>query len=111
VIVDIPAERSAPGRVHQHRYGTLTVPDDDAGRACAGSARISGVARIVPPGVSITSASTGVRTHRLTAWPGTWASHAATVAPIAPGPMMAMLVTMLRLSIRRADGAFRCQMP
>ncbi len=33
VIVDIPAERSAPGRVHQHRYGTLTVPDDDAGRA------------------------------------------------------------------------------
>lgn len=33
VIVDIPAERSAPGRVHQHRYGTLTVPDDAAGRA------------------------------------------------------------------------------
>jgi 2-dehydropantoate 2-reductase len=33
VIVDIPAERSAPGRVHQHRYGTLTVPDDEAGRA------------------------------------------------------------------------------
>lgn len=36
VIVDIPAERSAPGRVHQHRYGTLTVPDDDAGRAFVG---------------------------------------------------------------------------
>lgn len=33
VIVDIPAERSAPGHVHQHRYGTLTVPDDEAGRA------------------------------------------------------------------------------
>lgn len=33
VIVDIPAERSAPGHVHQHRYGTLTVPDDDAGQA------------------------------------------------------------------------------
>ena len=33
VSVDIPAERSAPGRVRQHRYGTLTVADDDAGRA------------------------------------------------------------------------------
>ena len=33
VSVDIPAERSAPGRVRQHRYGTLTVADDAAGRA------------------------------------------------------------------------------
>lgn len=33
VSVDIPAERSAPGRVRQHRYGTLTVADDEAGRA------------------------------------------------------------------------------
>jgi 2-dehydropantoate 2-reductase len=33
VSVDIPAERSAPGRVRQHRYGTLTVADDEHGRA------------------------------------------------------------------------------
>jgi 2-dehydropantoate 2-reductase len=33
VSVDIPAERAAPGRVRQHRYGTLTVADDAAGRA------------------------------------------------------------------------------
>lgn len=33
VSVDIPAERDAPGRVRQHRYGTLTVADDAAGRA------------------------------------------------------------------------------
>jgi 2-dehydropantoate 2-reductase len=33
VIVDIPAERTAPGRVLQHRHGTLTVPDDAGGRA------------------------------------------------------------------------------
>lgn len=33
VSVDIPAERSAPGRVRQHRYGTLTVADDEGGRA------------------------------------------------------------------------------
>ena len=33
VIVDIPAERSAPGHVRQHRYGTLTVPDAGEGQA------------------------------------------------------------------------------
>ena len=32
-IVDIPAERTAPGRVLQRREGTMIVPDDDAGRA------------------------------------------------------------------------------
>lgn len=35
VIVDIPAERAAPGRVIQHRPGTLTTPDDDNGQAFA----------------------------------------------------------------------------
>lgn len=34
-VVDIPAERTAPGRVIQRREGTITVPDDDAGRAFA----------------------------------------------------------------------------
>jgi len=34
-IVDIPAERTAPGRVLQRRDGTMIVPDDDAGRAFA----------------------------------------------------------------------------
>jgi 2-dehydropantoate 2-reductase len=33
VIVDIPAERTAPGRVRQRRIGSMLVPDDDAGRA------------------------------------------------------------------------------
>jgi len=32
-IVDIPAERSAPGRIRQRRTGTILVPDDTAGRA------------------------------------------------------------------------------
>ncbi|WP_076071974.1 2-dehydropantoate 2-reductase [Sphingomonas montana] len=35
VIVDIPAERDAPGRIRQRRTGTLTVADDAAGRAFA----------------------------------------------------------------------------
>jgi len=35
VIVDIPAERRAPGHVVQRRSGSLTVPDDAAGRAFA----------------------------------------------------------------------------
>lgn len=35
VIVDIPAERTAPGRVIQHRHGTLTVPADANGNAFA----------------------------------------------------------------------------
>lgn len=35
VIVDIPAERRAPGQVVQRRTGSLTVPDDPAGRAFA----------------------------------------------------------------------------
>lgn len=35
VIVDIPAERRAPGQVVQRRNGSLTVPDDAAGRAFA----------------------------------------------------------------------------
>ena len=35
VIVDIPAERRAPGQVVQRRSGSLTVPDDAAGRAFA----------------------------------------------------------------------------
>lgn len=35
VIVDIPAERIGPGRITVHRYGTLTAPDDTAGRAFA----------------------------------------------------------------------------
>lgn len=34
-IVDIPAERSAPGRIRQRRTGTILVPDDAAGRAFA----------------------------------------------------------------------------
>ena len=33
VIVDIPAERSAPGVVLQRRAGSMVVPDDAAGRA------------------------------------------------------------------------------
>lgn len=32
-VVDIPAERSAPGRVRQRRDGTILVPDDAAGAA------------------------------------------------------------------------------
>lgn len=32
VIIDIPAERSAPGRVLQRRDGEITVPDDELGR-------------------------------------------------------------------------------
>ncbi|WP_066664806.1 MULTISPECIES: 2-dehydropantoate 2-reductase [unclassified Sphingomonas] len=35
VIVDIPAERRAPGQVVQRRSGNLTVPDDVASRAFA----------------------------------------------------------------------------
>jgi len=35
VIVDIPAERRAPGHVVQRRNGSLTVPDAPAGRAFA----------------------------------------------------------------------------
>lgn len=35
VIVDIPAERRAPGQVVQRRNGSLTVPADAAGRAFA----------------------------------------------------------------------------
>lgn len=34
-IVDIPAERTAPGRILQRRAGTMVVADDDAGRAFA----------------------------------------------------------------------------
>jgi 2-dehydropantoate 2-reductase len=34
-IVDIPAERSAPGRIRQRRTGSILVPDDAAGRAFA----------------------------------------------------------------------------
>lgn len=33
VIVDIPAERTAPGRVHQRRTGGMIVPDGEGGRA------------------------------------------------------------------------------
>ncbi len=32
-VVDIPAERSAPGRIVQRRDGSIRVPDDAAGRA------------------------------------------------------------------------------
>ncbi|PSJ40723.1 2-dehydropantoate 2-reductase [Allosphingosinicella deserti] len=32
-IVDIPAERNAPGRIHQRRTGSIFVADDQAGRA------------------------------------------------------------------------------
>jgi 2-dehydropantoate 2-reductase len=35
VIIDIPAERSAPGRIRQHRHGLITAPDDALGRAFA----------------------------------------------------------------------------
>jgi len=35
-VVDIPAERSAPGRVRQRRDGTILVPDGAAGEAFAG---------------------------------------------------------------------------
>ncbi len=34
-IVDIPAERSGPGRIRQRRFGSILVADDDAGRAFA----------------------------------------------------------------------------
>ncbi len=34
-IVDIPAERTAPGRILQRRAGSIIVPDDAAGRAFA----------------------------------------------------------------------------
>ncbi len=33
VIVDVPAERTEPGRVHQRRSGSMIVPDGDGGRA------------------------------------------------------------------------------
>jgi 2-dehydropantoate 2-reductase len=33
VVVDIPAERSAPGRIRQRRNGTMIVPDGEAGAA------------------------------------------------------------------------------
>ena len=36
VIIMLPAVATAPGQIHQGRAGTLTVPDDDAGRAFAG---------------------------------------------------------------------------
>jgi 2-dehydropantoate 2-reductase len=32
-VVDIPAERDAPGRIRQRRDGWLKVPDSEAGRA------------------------------------------------------------------------------
>jgi len=35
VIVDLPAERTAPGRVRQRGRGKVTVPENDAGRAFA----------------------------------------------------------------------------
>lgn len=35
VVVDLPAERAAPGRIHHRRNGSLTVPDGAAGRAFA----------------------------------------------------------------------------
>lgn len=36
VVVDLPAERSAPGRIHHRRSGTLSVPAGDMGEAfCA----------------------------------------------------------------------------
>ncbi|ODP36002.1 2-dehydropantoate 2-reductase [Sphingomonas turrisvirgatae] len=35
VVVDIPAERHAPGMVVQRRTGSMTVPDDAAGRSFA----------------------------------------------------------------------------
>jgi 2-dehydropantoate 2-reductase len=34
-VVDIPAERDAPGRIRQRRIGSILVPDDDAGMAFA----------------------------------------------------------------------------
>jgi len=50
----------------------------------------SGRARIVPCGVSTSSASTGVRAQSVTSFSGDCASHAATVPPMAPGPMIAI---------------------
>lgn len=35
VIVDLPAERTGPGRIRHRRDGTLTVPEGEAGRAFA----------------------------------------------------------------------------
>ncbi|MDF7776905.1 2-dehydropantoate 2-reductase [Sphingomonas sp. AOB5] len=35
VIIDLPAERTAPGRIVQRRDGTITVPDDANGEAFA----------------------------------------------------------------------------
>jgi 2-dehydropantoate 2-reductase len=35
VVVDIPAERSGPGRIHQRRNGTIVVPAGPAGEAFA----------------------------------------------------------------------------
>ncbi|MEO6040790.1 MAG: 2-dehydropantoate 2-reductase [Croceibacterium sp.] len=35
VVVDVPAERDAPGRIRQRRAGTMLVPGSDAGRAFA----------------------------------------------------------------------------
>jgi len=35
VIIDLPAERTAPGRIVQRREGTILVPDGDAGEAFA----------------------------------------------------------------------------
>lgn len=36
VVIDLPAERAAPGRVRQRRDGLLTVPDDANGQAFMG---------------------------------------------------------------------------
>lgn len=35
VIIDLPVERTAPGRIVQRRNGTITVPEDDNGAAFA----------------------------------------------------------------------------
>jgi 2-dehydropantoate 2-reductase len=32
-VVDIPANRTGPGQIRQHRYGTIVVPEGEAGRA------------------------------------------------------------------------------
>jgi len=58
----------------------------------AGLVMIFGFAVINPWGVSTCRSSKGVRAQTVTSMDGSWASQAATVPPMAPGPMRAMVV-------------------
>lgn len=53
VVVDIPAERKAPGHIHQRRDGTMIVPDDAKGRDFVG---------LFPPAGPVVSTTPDFRT-------------------------------------------------